>query len=131
VAVRADLGEERARARPGGGERGRAHRGARAGSGARRLRERDRAPPRRPHVDTGRAIPVSLRRRDRAQRVCLSGRVRLRLVAPTSPPGAPYRFHVADETEPNAFALPGGFVYVTRGLLALANSEDELAGLMC
>jgi predicted Zn-dependent protease len=37
---------------------------------------------------------------------------------------------VADDSEPNAFALPGGFVYVTRGLLALANSEDELAGVM-
>ena len=41
-----------------------------------------------------------------------------------------YEFHVADDTEPNAFALPGGFVYVTRGILALANSEDELAGVI-
>ena len=38
-----------------------------------------------------------------------------------------YRFFVVDMQEPNAFALPGGFVYVSRGLLALANSEDELA----
>ena len=38
-----------------------------------------------------------------------------------------YTFHVVDMAEPNAFALPGGFVYVTRGLLALVNSEDELA----
>jgi predicted Zn-dependent protease len=53
-----------------------------------------------------------------------------RLVAHTSTPDAPYQFHVADETEPNAFALPGGFVYVTRGLLALTNREDELAGVM-
>jgi predicted Zn-dependent protease len=53
-----------------------------------------------------------------------------RLVAHTSTPDAPYRFQVADDTEPNAFALPGGFVYVTRGLLALANSEDELAGVI-
>jgi len=53
-----------------------------------------------------------------------------RLVAQTPQPDAPYQFNVADETEPNAFALPGGFVYVTRGLLALANSEDELAGVM-
>ncbi len=41
-----------------------------------------------------------------------------------------YQFHVADMTEPNAFALPGGYVYVTRGLLALTNSEDELAGVV-
>jgi predicted Zn-dependent protease len=53
-----------------------------------------------------------------------------RLVAHTSTPDAPYQFHVADDAEPNAFALPGGFVYVTRGLLAPANSEDELAGVM-
>ncbi len=41
-----------------------------------------------------------------------------------------YQFFVADAQEPNAFALPGGFIYVTRGLLALVNSEDELAGVL-
>ena len=44
--------------------------------------------------------------------------------------GIPYQFHLVDMTEPNAFALPGGYVYVTRGLLALTNSEDELAGVV-
>lgn len=38
-----------------------------------------------------------------------------------------YRFSIVDEMEPNAFALPGGHVYVSRGLLALINDEDELA----
>jgi len=42
----------------------------------------------------------------------------------------PYQFHVVDMIEPNAFALPGGYVYVSRGLLALANTEDELAGVV-
>ncbi len=41
-----------------------------------------------------------------------------------------YTFHVVDMEEPNAFALPGGYVYVSRGLLALTNSEDELAGVI-
>jgi predicted Zn-dependent protease len=41
-----------------------------------------------------------------------------------------YRFAVADMAEPNAFALPGGYVYVSRGLLAYANTEDELAGVI-
>jgi predicted Zn-dependent protease len=41
-----------------------------------------------------------------------------------------YRFAVADMPEPNAFALPGGYVYVSRGLLAIANSEAELAGVI-
>jgi predicted Zn-dependent protease len=38
-----------------------------------------------------------------------------------------YRFQVVDQWSPNAFALPGGFIYVSRGLLVLTNSEDELA----
>ena len=41
-----------------------------------------------------------------------------------------YVFHIVDMEVPNAFALPGGYVYVSRGLLVLVNSEDELAGVM-
>lgn len=41
-----------------------------------------------------------------------------------------FRFQLVDQFEPNAFAAPGGYVYVSRGLLALANSEDELAGVL-
>ena len=53
-----------------------------------------------------------------------------RLAAVSARPQGPWRFEVADAPEPNAFALPGGYVYVTRGLLALVNSEDELAGVV-
>ena len=38
-----------------------------------------------------------------------------------------YQFSVVDQEEPNAFALPGGYIFISRGLLALAQSEDELA----
>jgi predicted Zn-dependent protease len=41
-----------------------------------------------------------------------------------------YSFKIADTDATNAFALPGGFTYVTRGLLALVNDESELAGVM-
>jgi predicted Zn-dependent protease len=41
-----------------------------------------------------------------------------------------YRFQVADMPEPNAFALPGGYIYVSRGLLAITNSEAELANVI-
>lgn len=41
-----------------------------------------------------------------------------------------YTFTVLDSPEVNALALPGGYVYVTRGLLALAGSEAELAGVI-
>lgn len=54
-----------------------------------------------------------------------------RRLADESPrPAVDYRFHVVDMEEPNAFALPGGPIYVSRGILALANSEDELAGVV-
>jgi predicted Zn-dependent protease len=53
-----------------------------------------------------------------------------RLVAQAPHRDLEYRFFVADMTEPNAFALPGGYIYVSRGLLALANAEDELAGVI-
>ncbi|HTO55357.1 MAG TPA: M48 family metalloprotease [Myxococcota bacterium] len=38
-----------------------------------------------------------------------------------------YQFRVVDQVAPNAFALPGGHIFVSRGLLALANDEDQLA----
>jgi len=41
-----------------------------------------------------------------------------------------YRFYVVDSPVVNAFALPGGYVYFTRGILAHFNSQDELAGVM-
>jgi predicted Zn-dependent protease len=41
-----------------------------------------------------------------------------------------YRFTVLDSPIVNAFALPGGYVYVTRGTLAVANSEAELAAVL-
>jgi predicted Zn-dependent protease len=41
-----------------------------------------------------------------------------------------YQFQIVDQFEPNAFALPGGFIYISRGLLALCNSEDELANVI-
>ena len=45
-------------------------------------------------------------------------------------PKLPWEFHVVDDPSPNAFALPGGFIYVTRGLLGLMTSEAELAGVL-
>ncbi len=41
-----------------------------------------------------------------------------------------YRFTVLDSREVNAFALPGGYIYITRGLLAYLNSEAELAAVL-
>jgi predicted Zn-dependent protease len=41
-----------------------------------------------------------------------------------------YTFSIVDQWEPNAFAAPGGFIYVSRGLLALSNDENELANVI-
>ena len=57
-------------------------------------------------------------------------RIGERLAAVSTRPEGPWSFEIADSPDPNAFALPGGHVYVTRGLLALVNSEDELAGVI-
>lgn len=45
----------------------------------------------------------------------------------THRPNLPYRFAVLDSPVINAFAVPGGYVYLTRGILALMNSEAEMA----
>lgn len=45
-------------------------------------------------------------------------------------PGLSYRFTVLDSPETNAFALPGGYIYITRGMLAYLNSEAELAAVL-
>jgi len=54
-----------------------------------------------------------------------------KLLASTSErPDVQYTFTVLNSPIVNAFAIPGGYIYVTRGLLALANNEAELAGVM-
>jgi predicted Zn-dependent protease len=41
-----------------------------------------------------------------------------------------YHFRVLDDGVVNAFALPGGYIYMPRGILAFFNSEDQLAGVL-
>lgn len=41
-----------------------------------------------------------------------------------------YSFKIIDDKEVNAFALPGGYVYVNKGLLDYVHSDDELAGVL-
>jgi predicted Zn-dependent protease len=53
-----------------------------------------------------------------------------RLAATSERPNLPWSFRVADDPVVNAFAIPGGFIYVTRGILAHLNSEAELAGVV-
>lgn len=53
-----------------------------------------------------------------------------RLVAALEDPLFDYSFKIIHTSTPNAFALPGGYTYVTTGLLPVLESEDELACIM-
>lgn len=48
----------------------------------------------------------------------------------TERPEVQYKFTLLDSPMVNAFAIPGGYIYVTRGLMALANNEAEFAGVL-
>jgi predicted Zn-dependent protease len=45
-------------------------------------------------------------------------------------PALPWSFRVVDDPTPNAFALPGGFIFVTRGLLGMMRNEAELVSVL-
>ncbi|MBW3535073.1 MAG: M48 family metalloprotease [Gemmatimonadetes bacterium] len=57
-------------------------------------------------------------------------RIGQRLAAGAERPNLPWTFRVLDDASVNAFALPGGFVYLTRGILTHLNSEAEVAGIL-
>jgi predicted Zn-dependent protease len=52
------------------------------------------------------------------------------LAQASSRPGLDWKFIVLDTDGVNAFAAPGGFVHITRGLLGLMKTESELAGVL-
>ena len=53
-----------------------------------------------------------------------------RLAKQSHRPELKWHFTVVDSPDVNAFALPGGYVYITRGIMAYLNSEAELAGVV-
>jgi len=54
----------------------------------------------------------------------------LKLAAKSHRSNLNYSFTVLDSKEVNAFALPGGYIYITRGLMAYLNTEAELAAVL-
>lgn len=57
-------------------------------------------------------------------------RIGNRLVAQLDKPLFDYKFNIVEDMSPNAFALPGGYLYVTTGLIPILKSEDELACIL-
>lgn len=52
------------------------------------------------------------------------------LALQTERPDLPWQFGVLDDDDVNAFAAPGGYVFITKGLLARMSNEAELAGVL-
>jgi Zn-dependent protease with chaperone function len=65
-----------------------------------------------------------------AQTNAYLNRIGQRLAANAGGPQFQYRFRVVNQADINAFALPGGFVYVNRGVIDTAANEGELAGVV-
>jgi predicted Zn-dependent protease len=57
-------------------------------------------------------------------------RTGLRLARVSERPNLPWHFTVVDVPAVNAFALPGGYIYITRGILPFLNDEAQLAGVL-
>jgi len=89
--------------------------------------EGERAPPKR---DPAREVEATFGVVRDGPALAVVAEVGERVAAASPRREIPYRFGVVDRAEPNAFALPSGHVYVSRGLLALLNSADELAGVL-
>jgi predicted Zn-dependent protease len=81
---------------------------------------------RRAASDAERQLPML---RDAAVEAYVSAIVR-RLAAQAPGPDFSYRARVVNSAEINAFALPGGHIYVNRGLIAAVRNEAELAGVL-
>jgi predicted Zn-dependent protease len=56
--------------------------------------------------------------------------VGLKLAKVSERPNLPWHYTVADTPAVNAFALPGGYIYITRGILPFLNDEAQLAGVL-
>ena len=67
---------------------------------------------------------------DDAEKQAYVNAIGQRLVAALDETYFPYSFRIIPEASPNAFALPGGFCFVTTGLVELISTEGELAGVL-
>ena len=74
------------------------------------------------------AASMGLYQDDELQRYVES--VGKRMAALSERPQLPWQFHVIDDSAVNAFAVPGGFIYITRGILANMQNEAELASVV-
>jgi predicted Zn-dependent protease len=84
----------------------------------------------RDDIEIGRRSAAQVERQYRTYTDPRVSRIGHRLAARSSMPNLPWRFRVVDRRDANAFALPGGYVYVTSGLLRAVRNDSELAGVL-
>jgi predicted Zn-dependent protease len=80
--------------------------------------------------EAARQIPQELGLLPDGEIVSLVQTLGMRIARASERPHLPWEFHVVDSPVVNAFALPGGFAYLTRGILAHMNSEAEMVGVL-
>jgi predicted Zn-dependent protease len=74
------------------------------------------------------AAAMGIYKDDELQRYVES--IGMRMASSSERPQLPWQFRVIDDSAVNAFAVPGGFVYITRGILAYMDNEAELASVV-
>jgi predicted Zn-dependent protease len=85
-------------------------------------------------IATGRQLDAEIQREmglyedPELQRYVSDLGMRLARISPR--PNLPWKFTVVDQPAVNAFALPGGFIYITRGILPFLQNEAELVGVL-
>jgi predicted Zn-dependent protease len=80
--------------------------------------------------EIGRQSAAAVNRQLRTYTDARVSRIGKRLAAHATGSRYPYMFRVVENNAINAFALPGGFVYINRGALQAARTEDEVAAVI-
>jgi beta-barrel assembly-enhancing protease len=84
----------------------------------------------RDDIELGRTSAAQIERQYRTYDNPRVSRIGRRLASRSSMPNLPWRFRVIDRPEANAFALPGGPIYITSGMLRTVRNDNELAGIL-
>lgn len=84
----------------------------------------------RDDVEIGRRSAAQVERQYRTYNDARVSRVGRQLAARSTMPNLPWRFRVIERADANAFALPGGYVYITSGMLRRTHNDSELAGIL-
>jgi predicted Zn-dependent protease len=86
---------------------------------------------RKDEIRLGQQAAAQIERQYRTREDALVSSIGRSVAAVSEAPDLPYRFRVVDQNQANAFALPGGPVYVTDDLLQMVqNDRDQLAGVL-